>query len=104
MENITAKTQKNEMNKKNHFVRFLKDNKVYYKFIKNAKQQRHFNFSCFHYTNLSKYIDDFLRGRGSLLNIIMDAFIWPTDECHMWNKLNGEYNRLYRELYETKNS
>ncbi len=75
-----------EIRKKQKFVRFLKENNAYYKFIKyfNYKKTNDYSFNFFvqHYTIKNEYF-------------IPNAFVWNHTDCpQLWDRLTNKEKYL----------
>ena len=73
---------------KKHFIRFLKDNKAYVSFMRELGKQRN--------TSPMRYIEEYIKIHHTTSEIFFWAITWYGDSCTYFNRLNTNYNSLFR--------
>jgi hypothetical protein len=71
------------------FIKFLKDNKIYYKFRYRLKKD-----NCM-------TISEFFRRYPFPENYFLFAFMWSDKECDFWNAMDDKWRKIVRKSKST---
>ena len=82
-----------EIRKKQKFVRFLKENNAYYKFIKYFNKDFKDLYNFFNYKKTTDYSFNFFVQHYTIKNehFIPNAFFWSNTDCpQLWDRLTSK--------------
>ena len=82
-----------EIRKKQKFVRFLKENNAYYKFIKYFNKDFKYLYNSFNYKKTNDYSFNFFVQHYTIKNeyFIPNAFVWNHTDCpQLWDRLTNK--------------
>lgn len=82
-----------EIRKKQKFVRFLKENNAYYKFIKYFNKDFKDLYNSFNYEKTNDYSFNFFVQHYTIKNeyFIPNAFCWSNTDCpQLWDRLTSK--------------